>query len=159
MSLSSLLRLFVLVGGTFFVAVSGSVVTTPNIDPWYTSLLKPGWVPPNWLFAPVWTILYFLMALAAFFVWQKGCHKPAVKMGLTLYILQLGINFLWSFLFFGFHELAAAFATILGLLALIIITAFLFWRLDKKAGLLFIPYILWVSFATLLNLAVWRLNR
>jgi benzodiazapine receptor len=137
-----LLRLFVLVGGTLFVAVSGSLVTTPNLEPWYSSLEKPTWIPPNAAFAPVWTTLYILMSLAAFFVWQKGCHKPMVKMGMTLYTLQLAVNFLWSFLFFGFHELGGAFATILVLLGLIMTTAALFWKIDKKAGMLFVPYIL-----------------
>jgi len=156
--LSSLFRLFLTVGGTFLAAAGGSLITAPNIESWYSFINKPLWTPPAFLFGPVWTFLYITMAIAAFLVWQKGCHRKMVQVGLTLYALQLGFNFLWSVLFFGFHALGFAAAEILILLVFILANIIVFWHSSKTAALLLVPYALWVSFATALTIAVWQLN-
>lgn len=158
MNLSSLFRLVLTVGGTFLAAAGGSLITAPNIESWYELINKPSWTPPSFLFGPVWSILYLFMAIAAFLVWQKGCHRKLVQVGLTIYALQLGLNFLWSVLFFGFHALGFASAEILILLAFIIGTIVVFWHSSKTAALLLVPYALWVSFASALTIAIWQLN-
>ena len=135
----------------------GSVFTAPNIQAWYAYLEKPFFSPPNWLFAPAWITLYTLMGIAAFLVWQKR-QEPGAKLALWLYGIHLVLNSLWSVIFFGLHNLSLAFFEILVLWVLILIITFRFYKIRRVAGILFIPYILWVSFASVLNFAVWQLN-
>ena len=123
----------------------------------YADLVLPAWAPPASLFGPVWTALYAMMALAAFLVWRERGWRAAAP-ALTLYLLQLGINALWSWLFFGWKLGALAFADILLLLALIVTTLVAFWRVHKLAACLLLPYLAWVSFASVLNYAVWQAN-
>ena len=125
---------------------------------WYASLAKPTWNPPNYLFGPVWTVLYVLMAVAAWLVWRKVGFSGA-SAALILFVVQLALNALWSYLFFGQHRLDLAFIDIVVLWAAIIVVAALFWRVDHVAGELMVPYILWVSFASYLNYVLWRLNK
>jgi len=113
--------------------------------------------PPNWLFGPVWTILYVCMAVAAWLVWRKGGFDEN-RLPLGLFAVQLALNAVWSWLFFGFHLPGAAFAEILFLLAAIAMTTVTFWPRSLAAGLLMLPYLAWVSFAGVLNWAIWRLN-
>ena len=120
---------------------------------WYTGLAKPAWNPPDWIFGPVWTVLYAMMAVAAWRVWLHGGWARQ-KNALGLFLLQWTLNALWTPLFFGLHRPGWALAEILVLL----LTIRSFWRVDRPAGLLLLPYIAWVSFATVLNLAIWRLN-
>jgi len=129
-----------------------------SIGPWYESLMKPAWNPPNWLFGPVWTLLYILMAVAVWLVWRSHGFKGAT-LPLTMFVVQLGLNTGWSWLFFGLHRPGVAFAEILLLWAAILVTIILFWRLKRLAGILLLPYLLWVSFAAILNYTVWQLNR
>lgn len=124
---------------------------------WYAGIAKPSWNPPNWVFGPVWTFLYVSMAVAAWLVFIQR-HKKPVRLALAVYALQLLLNALWSFLFFGLHRMGLAFAEIIILEALIVLTAILFWPLSRAAAMLFVPYIAWVAFASLLNFTLWRLN-
>lgn len=135
----------------------GSVFTAASIPTWYATLLKPEWGPPNWLFAPVWTTLYLLMGVAAYLVWQQRA-EPGAGTALWLYGVQLVLNTLWSVIFFGLRNTGIAFVEILVLLVAILATAVLFWRVRPLAGGLMIPYLLWVSFAAILNFRIWQLN-
>ncbi|MGE3800462.1 MAG: TspO/MBR family protein [Candidatus Kapaibacterium sp.] len=125
---------------------------------WYQSLAKPALNPPGWVFGPVWTVLYIMMALAAWLVWRtKGEERPQ-KIAIGLFILQLIANALWSWFFFGLNDLALALVDILVMNALIIATIFAFARVNKTASMMMVPYWLWVSFATYLNWAILGLN-
>lgn len=125
--------------------------------PFYTQLLCPDWAPPPAIFGPVWTLLYVLMGIAAWLVWRVGGFSDA-KSALTLFLVQLTLNALWTWLFFGWHRGALAFADIGLLWVLIVATLISFWRIRPLAGALLVPYLLWVSFATALNYSVWQLN-
>ncbi len=121
---------------------------------WYQELEKPSWNPPGWLFGPVWTLLYILMGIAVWMVWRERGFST----GLYLFIAQLVLNALWSWLFFGLNRPDLAFFEIILLWGLILATMILFWRVRPAAGALFVPYLLWVSFASVLNHTLWKLN-
>lgn len=125
---------------------------------WYASLKKPAWNPPNWIFGPVWTALYTMMAIAAWVVWRSGgwAKQRAV---LGLFLLQLMFNALWSPLFFGMKNPALAFADIVLLWIALLATLAAFWRVGLLAGVLLLPYLAWVTFASVLNFTLWQLNR
>lgn len=125
---------------------------------WYLSLSKPSWTPPGWIFGPVWTILYAMMGVAAWLVWRKAGISGA-RFALGIFIVQLVFNGLWSWLFFGLKMPGLAAMDILLLWASIFITMIVFWKHAQSAGLLFVPYLAWVSFATALNIAIWWMNR
>ena len=137
----------------------GAIFTTPAIPTWYASLERPGFQPPNWLFFPVWTTLYTLMGIAAFLVWRKGLHERRVRVALGIFAIQLVLNTAWTIIFFGLYSLFGAVIAIVFLWIAILINIVTFWRISKVAGALLIPYILWVSFAGILNYSVWMLNR
>lgn len=141
---------------TLIAAMIGGVPSI-NAGSFYTQLVRPEWAPPSSWFGPVWTVLYALMGTAAWLVWRADGFREA-RGALTLFLLQLAPNALWSWLFFGWHRGALAFADILLLWVLIIVTLIAFWRVRALAGALLIPYLLWVSFASALNYAVWQLN-
>ena len=141
---------------TLAVGAAGGLATAASVNTWYPTLAKPAFNPPNWVFAPVWTTLYLLMALAAWRVWRSGA--AGARLALGAWALQLALNLCWSLVFFGLREIGAALAEILVLLAAIALTAFLSWRIDRLAGALYAPYIAWVAFATVLNAALWKLN-
>jgi tryptophan-rich sensory protein len=125
--------------------------------PWYASLRKPPWNPPDWVFGPVWTVLYLLMAVAAWRVWQSA--TPAERrLPIALFLVQLVLNAAWSWVFFGIRAPGPAFAHILVLWLMILLTALSFRRVDRATGLLMLPYLAWVSFAAVLNGTIWRLN-
>ncbi|BAP87998.1 tryptophan-rich sensory protein [Burkholderiales bacterium GJ-E10] len=123
----------------------------------YSSLVQPAWAPPPWLFGPVWTALYAMMGFAAWLVWRRGGLRAQAG-PLTWYLLQLAVNALWSWLFFAWHLGGGAFADIVLLWVLLLATVRSFLRVQRSAGLLLLPYLAWVSFAALLNHAIWRLN-
>ena len=149
--------LIVLLVLCFAVAAVGGLATTPNIPNWYAGLAKPSWTPPDWIFGPVWSVLYLSMAIAAWLVWrQAGLAGAALPM--ALFGIQLLLNTLWSWLFFGLHSPSAALVDIILLWTAIVATTVAFWRRSMVAGILFLPYLVWVSFASVLNLAIWRLN-
>ena len=152
--LRQVLMLLTIVALTYLAAGIGALGSV-NAPLFYQQLQQPDWAPPAWLFGPVWTTLYTLMAIAAWLVWRSSKHA---QLALRLYFSQLVVNALWSWLFFAWYLGALAFANILLLLALIIVTAICFWRYNKLAGLLLVPYLLWVSFAAVLNFSIWQLN-
>ena len=139
--------------------IIGSFFTITSIPTWYTTIHKPSFTPPNWVFGPAWITLYLLMGIAAFFVWRKGLDKPGVVGALTLFLIQLILNASWSIGFFGFQSPVAGFVIILFLWIAILFTILKFFRLSITGGVLLIPYILWVTFAAVLNVSVWLLNR
>ena len=127
------------------------------VDEWYASLTKPPWNPPNWLFGPVWSILYLLMAISVWLVWKKEGISGAI-LPLSVFLIQLILNATWSWLFFGLNEPVLAFVEILGLWVAILVNIVLFWRISSISGILLLPYLAWVSFAAFLNYTLWRLN-
>ena len=137
----------------------GSVFTTPHIPGWYAGLAKPSFTPPSWLFGPVWTALYILMGISLFLVWRAGIGERRVQVALVVFIVQLVCNGLWSFAFFGRQSPLAGLVVIIVLWILIVITIIASATVSKAAALLLIPYVLWVSFASILNASIWRLNR
>lgn len=154
-------RWLVLLGflaATFAAAALGNAATASGLGAWYDSLQKPAWNPPRWLFGPVWSTLYALMAVAAWCVWQHREH-PDTRNALAWFFRQLVLNALWSFLFFGFRRPDLAFAEILILLAMIVVVQVKFARIDRTAALLWAPYVAWVAFASVLNGTLWWLNR
>lgn len=153
------IKLLVSFSLTFLVALAGSLVTTPSIPTWYSYLNKPSFNPPNWLFAPVWTILFFLMALSFYLIWSKKVKNKKLKEeAIICFLIQLVLNFLWSLSFFAFHSPAVAFGIIIALWGLILLTILKFKKISKIAAWFLIPYLLWVSFASLLNFSVVLLN-
>ena len=141
----------------FAAAGIGGAVTTPKIGTWYAALVKPSWNPPNWIFGLVWSALYFCMAVAAWLVWRQGVVGQA-RVPLALFAVQLALNVLWSCIFFGLEMPGPAFAEVLLLWAAIAATMVTFWFRSTVAGILFVPYLVWVSFASVLNFTIWRLN-
>lgn len=137
----------------------GSLATTRAIPTWYRGLAKPSFNPPDWLFGPAWTVLYLLMAVAAFLVWKQGFNSSGVKLALAVFLVQLALNALWSILFFGMRSPLAGLVNITVLWLVILATIVLFFRVSVLAGVLLLPYIAWVSFAAVLNAAVFLLNR
>ena len=133
----------------------GSLLTRPALMAWYEGLSKPNWTPPNWLFAPIWTILYMAMGVAAWLVWRRSGLTAAP---MQLFLLQLLLNVAWSAVFFRFRSPGWAFVEIVTLWCAILLTAIGFGRTAPLAGWLMIPYLLWVSYAAALNFAIWRLN-
>jgi tryptophan-rich sensory protein len=137
--------------------VLGSVFTMPAIPGWYANLNKPSFSPPNWLFGPVWILLYTLMGISLYLVWSRKGSAGA-KTALILFAIQLGLNTLWSLIFFGLRLPSAAFLEILVLWLFILLTILKFFPISKVAAYLLILYLLWVSFASLLNFYIFRLN-
>lgn len=135
----------------------GGLATASSVTTWYAGLNKPAFNPPNAVFGPVWTILYVVMALAAWRVWRAPATPPR-RRALILYAVQLALNLAWSLIFFGLRQPGFALAEVIALLAAVVATAAAFWRIDRPAGLMMVPYAAWVTFATALNFAIWRLN-
>lgn len=142
----------------FAAAAVGGLVTATSVDGWYRTLAKPGFNPPDWIFAPVWNGLFALMAIAAWRVWVRARPGPDRRTALALFALQLVANVLWSTLFFGLQAPAWALLDSVVLEALVVATAITFWRLDRVAGALLVPYAAWVGFAIALNASIWWLN-
>lgn len=156
-------RLVDLIMLAFFVALClgigalGAAVVATSIDTWYAELAKPSFTPPDRVFGPVWTILYVLMAIAAWRVW-RAADRDTRRGPLTLFALQLAITLGWTVVFFGLQKIGAALATIVVLDVGVVVTMLAFRPIDRWAGLLMVPYLAWVAFATVLNIAIWRLN-
>ncbi|TFG88954.1 MAG: tryptophan-rich sensory protein [Gemmatimonadales bacterium] len=141
----------------FAAAGIGSLATVDAIPTWYATLRRPSWNPPNWVFGPVWSLLYLMMAVAAWQVWRTAGWQGA-RLALGLFAFQLLLNVGWSVVFFGLHRPGWAFVEIVVLWCAILATLLLFRPISSVAALLLAPYLLWVSFAGALNLAIWRLN-
>ena len=137
----------------------GSFVTMDSITTWYADLSRPSFTPPDWAFGVVWPILYVMMGISAFLIWERGINNSQVKMALRFFALQLVLNGIWTPIFFGLHMISIALVEIVLLWVSILLTIIVFWRISKLSAFLLFPYILWVSFAVVLNTAFWYLNR
>ncbi len=153
------LRILVFVLICELAGIIGSFFTTPSIPGWYAALTKPPFNPPNWVFAPVWTVLYALMGIAAYLVYEKGLRRKEIRKALAVFAGQLLLNTLWSIVFFGAHMILGAAVLIIFLWGMIAAIIWLFSRISRAAACLLVPYILWVSFATVLNISLYVLNR
>lgn len=151
-------KLIVSVVGCELVGILGTPFTLSAIPTWYATLEKPFFAPPNWVFGPAWTILYFLMGVAFYLIWKQGWKSRKVRTARNLFLAQLAVNFIWSPIFFGLRAPVFGLVTILVMLALIILTMRAFYSLSKPAFYLLVPYLLWVSFATILNASIVVLN-
>jgi tryptophan-rich sensory protein len=158
MKFSDPLKLLTAILLSELAGVIGSMFTTPSIRGWYAGLAKPDFAPPNWIFGPVWTMLFVLMGIAAFLVWRKGLNRRDVRTALGLFIGQLILNTLWSIIFFGLHSPGGAFGEIIFLWLSILLTIIVFARISKPAAWLLVPYIVWVTFAAYLNFSIWMRN-
>ncbi|SIP92583.1 TspO/MBR family protein [Maribacter ulvicola] len=154
-------KLTYIIIGIFICSTIGflsSVVTQNSVNDWYLTLHKPNFNPPNWIFAPVWTVLYILMGVSVGWVWAKGFHHKWVKTGLYHFGLQLLLNALWSIIFFGLKQPFFALLIIITLVIVLSLTIKWFKVVSKFAAYLLIPYLIWVCFATVLNFKIWELN-
>ncbi len=140
------------------VGIIAGLATRESISTWYQTLNKPSFNPPNFIFAPVWTVLYLLMGISLFLIWKDGLNDSLTKFAFFFFLFHLLVNGLWSFVFFKFQSLLGAFIIIIFLLILILLTIILFYKINKVASFLLIPYFIWVSYATILNFSIWRLN-
>jgi tryptophan-rich sensory protein len=159
MDLSSIVKLIVSILASFAAGGIGSLFTFKAIPTWYASLKKPRFTPQNRAFGPVWTSLYVLMGISVFLVWQKGLSTNGALLAFVLFWIQLAINALWSVIFFGMKSKGGGVMTIIVLWLLILATIVSFFRVTLWAGGLLIPYIVWVSIASYLNIGIWMLNK
>jgi len=159
MNLKNILVLLLLILIPLAAGFLSSLTTRQNQAEQYIEFKQPSFAPPGWLFGPVWTILYILMGVATFLVWKVGAANANVKTALIIFGIQLIFNMLWTYLFFGLNLRGVAFVEIILLWGLILTNIILYWRIKPVAGILLLPYILWVSFASVLNFSIWRLNK
>ncbi len=157
--IKEVLRFVVSIVIPLLVGYVGSATTIASIPTWYATIIKPSWAPPNWIFGSVWTILYVLMGIALYLVWSKGLHRKDVQFAVILFVVQLLLNLSWSIVFFGYHALFGSFVLVLVLWLAILANLIAFYVISKTAGLLLVPYILWVSIASYLNYSIYLLNR
>ena len=158
--MNKITRILTVVVTCLVVGYFSGMVTRSAIITWYPTLVKPSFNPPNWIFAPVWSMLYIMMGVAAGLVWNRiDYEKEIVKKALTFFAIQLALNALWSYLFFGLKNPMLAGVEVILLWLMIFETYSKFVKIDKIAGYLFIPYLLWVSFASVLNISIWWLNK
>lgn len=158
--LSKTTKMMVMIVTCVVIGYISGIVTRDSVDTWYVTLAKPVFNPPNWIFAPMWTILYILMGIAAGLVWDNiETQRETVRRALIYFAIQLALNALWSILFFGLHNPMLALIEIVLLWLMIYETFVQFNKVNKIAGYLFIPYLLWVTFALVLNASIWWLNR
>lgn len=158
MNIRNFFKLAVAIVVSELAGIIGSVFTMQSIPIWYASLEKPALSPPNWIFGPVWTTLYFLMGVAAFLVWRYGFEHKEVKITLVIFCGQLVLNVFWSIIFFGLHNPFWAFIEIIVLWLAIFWTIVCFYKISRPSALLLLPYIFWVSFAAYLNYTIWLIN-
>lgn len=158
MSLNVIVKIFVALAVCLFIGFMASLATQVGIADWYPTLNKPWFNPPNWIFGPVWGVLYVLMGIAAGIVWSKGFYHKWVKTALYHFLFQLLLNGAWSILFFGLNEPFWALLDIIALFVILIFTIKWFKIVSDTAAYLLIPYAVWVLFAAILNFEIWRLN-
>lgn len=159
-NMQRILRIILVVFTCLTIGYLSGIVTRESITTWYPTLIKPVFNPPNWIFAPVWTMLYVMMGVAGGMIWNRiDTEEAPVKKAFKFFIYQLALNALWSYLFFGLQNPLLALIEIILLWLMILETYSQFKKIDKVAGLLFVPYLAWVSFATVLNASIWWLNR
>jgi len=156
--MATVVRLVISIATPLAVGGLSGIATARGVQEWYPSLAKPVFNPPAWIFGPVWTALYIMMGVAAFLVWDRGWRRPGVRHALAVFAAQLVLNVLWSALFFGARSPVAALVDIFALWLGILASIILFARVSKAGAVLMVPYLLWVSFATVLNVAIVALN-
>ncbi len=154
----NLLKVIGLIFVCFLPGVIGGFFTANNLYPWFNSLAKPSFSPPSWVFSPVWTVLYTLMGISLFLI-LKADNSKNKTLGLVFFTIQLVLNGLWSIVFFGLHQILLAFGVIIALLIFIILSIFEFYKVSKTSAYILIPYVIWVSFASVLNFSLYLLNR
>lgn len=152
------IKFFVALAASFLTALIGSVLTMPAITTWYQTINKPSFTPPNWLFGPAWTILFLLMAISWFLILKNGLTSKYYKTANYIFLVQLILNIFWSFLFFYIQSPFLAMLEIIAFWLILVLNFYYFYRINKKAAWLFVPYIAWVSFAAFLTYSIWRLN-
>ncbi len=157
MANSNIVKLIVSIVLTVGLGSLGGIFTISEIPVWYAGLQKPSFNPPNWLFGPVWTLLYLLMGISVYLIWKQPASSVR-NTALTFFVIQFVLNFCWSILFFNQHQLGWALVEIIVMWVAILVTIIWFGKLSSVAAWLLVPYILWVSFASLLNGAIWKLN-
>lgn len=158
--MNKITRILTVVVTCLAIGYFSGIVTRSSIETWYPTLIKPSFNPPNWVFAPAWSLLYLLMGVAAGLVWDRIEHeKEAVRKALIFFAIQLALNALWSYLFFGLMNPLLALIEIVILWLMIYETLLKFIKINKVAGYLLVPYLLWVSFATVLTASIWWLNK
>lgn len=140
------------------VSALGLILTETGPGTWHEALLKPEFHPPNWIFAPIWTLLFILIGISLYLVWSRGWKEPLVRKGLAMFFVQLGFNLIWFYFFFGLHNPRLAFLEIIALWLAIAALMINFYRVDKRAVWLLWPYLAYVSFAAFLNFSIWQLN-
>jgi translocator protein len=152
------MKLFISILIPLLVGGVAGFFTSSGVNGWYAAANKPWFNPPNWLFAPVWTTLYIMMGIALFFVWKSDADKNVKQTAIILFAVQLTLNFFWSFIFFKTQQLGWAFAEIIAMWVMILLTIIWFGKISSTAAWLLVPYISWVSFASVLNYTLWKLN-
>lgn len=158
MNLNRILKLIIAIVVCNAAGFIGSLFTAQSVSTWYTALNRPVFTPPGWLFAPVWTALYILMGITLFLLWEKGLDRKEVKTALAFFFIQLVLNALWSVLFFGLKSPFYAFIELIVLWTMILLTIITAYKVSKPSAYLLLPYIIWTSFAAVLNLAIVLLN-
>ncbi|MBK6634550.1 MAG: tryptophan-rich sensory protein [Chitinophagaceae bacterium] len=152
------MKLFISILVPLLVGAVAGLFTSSGVNGWYAVANKPWFNPPNWIFAPVWTLLYILMGIAFFLVWKASADKNVKQTAMILFSIQLILNFFWSFIFFKLQQPGWAFAEIILMWVMILLTILWFGKISAMAAWLLVPYICWVSFATVLNYSIWKLN-
>ena len=143
---------------SFLIGFAGNVFNFESLETWYPTLIKPDWTPPNWIFAPVWSTLFILMGISTFLVWREGFDKRNVKIALGVYVIQFALNLMWSWTFFGLQSPLFGFIVIVVLWIAIFANIVVYARVSKIAAAILIPYIVWVTIASVLNFSVYVLN-
>lgn len=151
-------RLIFSLGVCQAAGIAGSVYTLQSVKWWYPTLTKPSFNPPSWVFGPVWSLLFILMGYALYVVWNKGLKKKGVSDAVAIFFVQLILNVIWSYLFFGLRNPSLALFEIIVLWGMILATTLKFGKIDRAAAYLLVPYLLWVGFASVLNLSIVLLN-
>lgn len=157
-SIPSVWKLIISVSVCELAGIASSLLSGNGMDAWFDNLYKPSWNPPSYIFGPVWIALYFLMGVSFWLIWKSNALPYQKNNAMIVFGLQLGLNFCWSIVFFRFHSPALALANIVLMLIFIFITMISFAPLSRLASLLLVPYILWVGFASVLNLTIWSMN-
>ena len=156
--MSNILKLIVSISIPLLIGFTSGFFTITGVGSWYQTIQKPSWNPPGWVFGPVWTTLYVMMGIALFLIWKSSANKDVKQTAILLFSIQLILNFFWSFIFFNQQQPGWALVEIIILWSAILITIFSFSKINNTASWLLVPYISWVSFATILNYTIWKLN-
>jgi len=157
--MSNIVKAIIAIAIPLMVGATSGFFTISGVESWYQTIQKPSWNPPNWIFGPVWTTLYVMMGIALFLVWKEDTSEELKKIAIALFAVQLTLNFFWSFIFFNQQQPGWALVEIIAMWFFILLTIFAFAQVNKTAAWLLVPYISWVSFASILNYTIWQLNR